>query len=161
MRTVAMSGHRPEKIPDEQVVRDKIRDGLHILGASQLIVGMAAGVDLWAGDVALKVGYPYVAAKPWATHKAREGDEELYARVIEGAMRVVNVSESLTYTYPSLYQDRNKWMVDRADVVFAIWDGSSGGTRNCVNYAIKRSVPIYRYDPVTKKFGWFREKYEA
>jgi hypothetical protein len=26
-------------------------------------------------------------------------------------------------------------MVDHADMVIALWDGTSGGTANCVNYA--------------------------
>jgi uncharacterized phage-like protein YoqJ len=44
-------------------------------------------------------------------------------------------------------QIRNEWMVDRADQVIAIWDGTSGGTANCVEYATKMNKPILRIDP--------------
>ena len=32
-------------------------------------------------------------------------------------------------------QKRNEWMVDHCDILIAVWDGTSGGTANCVNYA--------------------------
>ena len=39
-------------------------------------------------------------------------------------------------------QERNKWMVDHADQVLALWDGSNGGTSNCIRYANKVGKPI-------------------
>jgi uncharacterized phage-like protein YoqJ len=39
-------------------------------------------------------------------------------------------------------QKRNEWMVDNADSVLALWDGSDGGTGNCVRYANKVGKPI-------------------
>ena len=42
---------------------------------------------------------------------------------------------------------RNTWMVDRADAVLAVWDGSSGGTANCVNYARTINKPIRFINP--------------
>lgn len=36
----------------------------------------------------------------------------------------------------------NEWMVDRAGRIAALWDGSWGGTFNCLNYARRRGVPI-------------------
>lgn len=44
-------------------------------------------------------------------------------------------------------QLRNQYMVDCADFVIAAWDGTSGGTKNCVDYASKKNKPIYRLDP--------------
>lgn len=32
-------------------------------------------------------------------------------------------------------QKRNEYMVDLADIVIAVWDGSASGTGNCVRYA--------------------------
>jgi uncharacterized phage-like protein YoqJ len=37
-------------------------------------------------------------------------------------------------------QIRNEWMVDNAHIVLALWDGSSGGTGNCIKYANRKSV---------------------
>lgn len=36
---------------------------------------------------------------------------------------------------------RNQYMVDSAGLVIACWDGSNGGTRNCIRYAEKVGVP--------------------
>ena len=39
-------------------------------------------------------------------------------------------------------QVRNKWMVDNSDLVLALWNGTDGGTANCVRYAEKVGKPI-------------------
>jgi uncharacterized phage-like protein YoqJ len=44
-------------------------------------------------------------------------------------------------------QDRNIWMVDHCDALIAVWDGTSGGTANCVRYAQKVGKPIVFIDP--------------
>ena len=33
-------------------------------------------------------------------------------------------------------------MVDHSDLVLAYWDGSSGGTKNCIKYAIDSGVKV-------------------
>jgi uncharacterized phage-like protein YoqJ len=35
---------------------------------------------------------------------------------------------------PLKMQKRNEYMCNNADYLIAIWDGSSGGTKNCVDY---------------------------
>jgi uncharacterized phage-like protein YoqJ len=40
------------------------------------------------------------------------------------------------------YQRRNERMVDLADLVVAFFDGSAGGTANCVRYAKSVNRPI-------------------
>jgi uncharacterized phage-like protein YoqJ len=103
---------------------------------------MANGFDLWAGDEALGLGLELWAARPWAGHKARRGDEEIYARVLAGASRVVNVDDSPDYKGPWQYHKRNEWMVDNADRVLAYWSGKEeGGTYACIQYAEKKANP--------------------
>jgi uncharacterized phage-like protein YoqJ len=43
------------------------------------------------------------------------------------------------------YQERNERMVDKSHILAAFFDGSAGGTANCVRYAryIKHPVDIY------------------
>lgn len=38
-------------------------------------------------------------------------------------------------------------MVDLADMVIAVWDGSKGGTGNCVQYAQKKGKEFIRINP--------------
>ena len=33
-------------------------------------------------------------------------------------------------------------MVDRSDSIVALWNGTSGGTKNCIDYAEKKGKPI-------------------
>lgn len=48
---------------------------------------------------------------------------------------------------PWLMQKRNEYMVDLADKVIAVWDGSKSGTANCVKYAEKTGKGIIRINP--------------
>ena len=48
---------------------------------------------------------------------------------------------------PYKLQIRNEYMVDNADIVIAVWDGSKGGTCNCVNYAKKIGKKIIVINP--------------
>src|SRR5690348_4877230 len=88
------TGHRPEDCEAEDIVRLKSRLGIKRSGADIFISGMAAGLDLWAADEARLLGVEIWAAKPWAGHHARKGDEELYQRIIDSATKVVDVVES-------------------------------------------------------------------
>lgn len=49
--------------------------------------------------------------------------------------------------HPAKMQLRNMYMVDRADLVIAVWDGTNGGTGNCVKYARKQNKQILIIDP--------------
>lgn len=140
---IAITGHRSEDCEPEVDVRERLRNSFNDAKPSVVIVGMANGVDLWAGDEAISLSIPVWAAKPWKAHGPRQDDIELYARVIEGAARVVNVDEAESYIGPWLYHKRNEWMVDHATHVLAYWSGKkSGGTYACLRYAIKQQVPI-------------------
>lgn len=48
---------------------------------------------------------------------------------------------------PTKLQIRNEYMVDNADLIIAIWDGSKSGTANCVNYAKKLNKEIIIINP--------------
>lgn len=145
---IAGTGHRPERCEGERELRTKARVKLQYPNKAGkkptvFICGMAAGLDLWAGDEALNLGIEVWAARPWAGHEPRREDFDLYQRVLDGASKVVNVDESENYAGPWVYQRRNEWMVDHADAVMAYWDGTEkGGTWNCIKYARKVSKPI-------------------
>lgn len=60
----------------------------------------------------------------------------------EAAAEVVVVSDGEYAVWKM--QTRNEAMVDAADELWALWDGSSGGTKNCIDYA-KGKVPIFNF----------------
>lgn len=160
---VAISGHRPEKIPDFKVVEDALLHAYKELRATHVIQGMAAGVDLVSAKVAHHANIPFTCARPWSTHKGRMGGSsgynESWERDYDFALRladkVVDVDPADHYPGPWVYQKRNEWMVDHAEAVIAVWNGTSGGTANCVNYALAKTKPIWRIDPATGEGNWY------
>ena len=153
---VAITGHRPEKIKNEAFVRGIIRQVLEQRKVGCLIAGLAAGVDLWAAEDAIKLGIPVVSARPWTHHQPRKDDRRLYDYVLSNSWRIVDIVRTyrdekdkkapMPYPGPHVYQMRNEWMVDNAHKVFAVWDGTEGGTANCYNYALEKKKRILRYD---------------
>lgn len=141
---IAITGHRPEDCEDEETVRRKLRVGLgSATNLRSVIVGMAAGVDLWAGDEALDMGFPVIAARPWKTHAPRVQDRELYERVLRDAALVVVVCDVEQYPGPWVYHHRNEWMVNHATHVLTYYNGKKkGGTYSCLEYAKNLDVPI-------------------
>lgn len=159
---VAITGHRPEKINNWQFVEHQLLTAFQDFKTDLVIQGMAAGVDLVAAKCAYRAGIPFWCAKPWKTHKGRMGGsmgyavswESFYDQALQHAEKVIDVTDYENYPGAWIYQKRNEWMVDNADMVIAVWDGSSGGTANCVKYAKKKEVPIWQINPETYEVGW-------
>lgn len=152
----AATGHRPEKIggydfyaPQRAWVRAQIKRALIDLKTTRGISGMALGVDQDFAYVCIELAIPFTAAIPfvgqedaWPPHA-----QEWYEWLLIRAADVVVVSPG-EYTAAKM-QVRNEWMVDNCDVLLAVWDGSKGGTGNCVNYAYYTYGHsfIYRINP--------------
>lgn len=49
--------------------------------------------------------------------------------------------------HPAKMQIRNRYMVNNSDIVIAVWNGTKGGTANCVNYAKKQGKNIVIINP--------------
>lgn len=64
--------------------------------------------------------------------KWKTESRKLYQEILSKADSVVQVS-TLEYEQ-RLMQQRNRWMVDHADEVIAVWNGNASGTKNCVDY---------------------------
>jgi len=151
---ITFTGHRPNKLggyiepnPTSRLVRQLIRQQLERMKPDSAISGMAQGVDLWAAEICYVLHIPYTAAVPFV------GQEMLWPELAKNRWRyllgraanVVVVSEG-EYSAKKM-QKRNEWMVDNADVLLAVWDGTSGGTANCVRYAEKKKKQIVRINP--------------
>lgn len=151
MVKVAITGHRPEQLNDMVWVRQVLAEVLTELQPDLLFQGMAAGVDLLSAVVARENNINYVACRPWATHTPRVEDEELYQAVLNNAFRVDIVDPADSYVGPWLYHNRNKYMVNNADLLISVWNGSpKGGTAACTKYAKGENKPIIHINPVDK-----------
>lgn len=162
---IAWTGHRPDKLGGynktnpiyvdvRKRMKIKIEKSVERFGNVQWITGGALGVDQMAAELLHEMGLPYIVAapchrlsEPWPSHAreryneiCRNADPELANllcgdKVTRGGVIYVHDGP---YTGPDLMQNRNKWMVDNADYLIAVWDGTSGGTANCVRYALHK-----------------------
>lgn len=152
---VAATGHRPNKLGGyalmhERSVRAMALAGLYETRPKWVISGMALGWDLAVAEAAHTLGIPYTAAIPFRGQDRMwpEQSQDRYNRVLKHASEVKIVThfdplDALTAADVSAaMQRRNVWMVNNADLVLALWDGSKGGTGNCVRFATQAGVPV-------------------
>jgi uncharacterized phage-like protein YoqJ len=139
---IGVTGHRPDKcggFSDDVLIRmiSVARSYLEPRKVIKLISGMAVGWDTACAIAALKLGIPLVAAIPFDGQDMRWPKEarERYRHLCGRAGEVVRVCEG-GYAAWKL-QKRNEWVVDESQWMLALWDGSAGGTGNCVAYAEK------------------------
>jgi uncharacterized phage-like protein YoqJ len=151
---VSFTGHRPDKLggyklpnPTYIKVCQQIESTLKELQPHTVISGMALGVDQWAAFIAHKLKIPFIAAVPFKNQECKWPiDSQIaYAKLIKVATTVAIISPG-EYSAAKM-QTRNEWMVDNCDKLIAVWDGSAGGTGNCVNYAKGKNREIIYIDP--------------
>lgn len=151
-----ITGHRPGKLGGygpSQVqldIRAWMRAELTILLVShgidlRAISGMALGVDTWWAEEALALGVPLHAYIPFVGQENTwpRASQEHYQSLIERAEVAVVCSEG-GYAARKM-QVRNERMVDDAQVHLAAWDGTPGGTANCVGYMEQRGFTPRRF----------------
>lgn len=117
-------------------------------GTTTFITGMARGVDTWAAETVLQLkgiipnreiklwaAIPYARqAEAWA-----EEDQKRYYQILGQADRIEYISTA--YYYDAL-RERNRWLVDHADCLLAVYDGQPGGTKYTIDYARKMGLRI-------------------
>lgn len=144
---VAGTGHRPNKLggysteAKARLVRIAMR-GLCRPHTTKAITGMALGWDTALAVACWTLNIPFTAAVPFRGQESRwpKESQELYHWLLDRAKEVVYVCDA-GYA-PWKMQVRNEWMIDNCDSVLALWDGSKGGTGNCIAYADKVGRPI-------------------
>lgn len=147
---LAATGHRPQKLGgySEAVYQRLVDLATMVLTKHQpiqVISGMALGWDQAWCEAAIRLNIPVVAAVPFAGQESKwpAASQTRYHHLISQCAEVVVVCEG-GYS-PAAMQKRNLWMVDRCDKVIALWDGTTGGTHNCVMYARKVEREILNY----------------
>jgi len=127
--------------------------------------GGALGVDQWAMQMAQHMGLKHVVAAPFFDQAKvwPAESKKLYKDLCDAADPEISrlIVELLVPRYRSAafdphtnriivcdgeyagwkMQKRNEFMVDSALELVAVWDGTTGGTRNCVRYAEKTLLP--------------------
>ena len=169
---IMVTGHRPPKVggygpsPTQDWIREQLRDVLSRAKTKhpniEVISGMALGVDQWWAEIGLSMGCKVKGYVPFLKqhHAWPKESQEHYLSILQkiGRENIVLCSEG---DYSAIkMQIRNERMVDDADFCVAVWDGSSGGTGNCVRYIKTAGKPMYWINPKTHECQWVMPKKE-
>jgi len=161
---IAITGHRPNKLGNDyelkseliQKIRAKIQNIVdwHIMDKLPseeeviLISGMALGIDTLFAEIAIDWQLPLICAIPCLGQEKRwpNRSQNRYKKILSYSKAKHIFVTNKDYS-PEVMQKRNIWMVDNCDLLIAVFDGSPGGTANCVNYAKSINKPIIHINP--------------
>lgn len=174
MATCCFTGHRPNKLggydynsPKNLRIKEKLEEAIVFLIEEQnvdtFVVGGALGIDQMAFDVvySLKKEYPNIKIIVAVPFKNQAGNwiptsVSYYENQLKLADKVIFVDTLDEYKikgyeedvyYPAKMQKRNEYMVDISDYIITYFDGTKGGTKNCLDYWNKKkeNKPINVY----------------
>lgn len=150
MHRCSFTGHRPQKLrrPEAEIkadletaIKQAIADGY-----TTFITGMAYGVDIWAGQIVVRLrennhNLHLIAAVPFQGFEARWSSDwkRAYKELLEQADLVKYICPGYN---AGAYQRRNEWMVDHSSRVIAVFNGESSGTKNTIDYAQRGGLSI-------------------
>jgi len=157
------SGHRPQKLPwGEQewdarcvTLKDRIRTEVERAyddGFRHFICGMAQGCDFYFCEAVLTLqgerpDITLEAAIPHEKQAARwpENAQACYSRLVEQCDKTTVVSPDGGHTRGCMLR-RNRYMVDHARRLIAVFGGKTGGTMNTIAYARRLQREIVLVD---------------
>ena len=120
--------------------------GIYELGFRHFLCGMAIGCDMYFAEavLALREMHPELrleAVIPFGDQPGRwnEKQRRRYNALIDRADRVTVLQTA--YTSDCMMR-RNRWMVDRSDLLLACYDGRPGGTMNTILYAERSGLRV-------------------
>ena len=145
----SVTGHRPSKLANAypetkaySVLVELAMYQINKLNCTHILTGMAIGWDLAVAQACVNVGISFTACVPLQDQELQWPAEtkRYYFELCSKAADVYFVCDP-GYA-PCKIQMRNQYMVDNSEKVLALWDGSSGGTANCVEYAKTKNIEI-------------------
>lgn len=162
INSCCFTGHRAEKLPwgyNEndprcKALKRRLADvllSLYESGCRHFICGMATGCDLYFGEAAAALR----AEKPGVTLEAAipfDGQADRWDAVSRKRyFRLAEECDTRTVLHhdytPDCMMDRNRYMVDHADVLVAVYGGDAGGTRSTMLYAMRQGKQIIELEP--------------
>lgn len=171
LKSCAITGHRPTRFKfkyDEnntgcKRLKKHLQDQFALLyqqGVRHFWVGGALGVDMWAGEILLRLkekseykDLELHIALPGKGHNTRwdERSQKRMAFLMQHSAETVIVGNGLT---AQDYRQRNQYMVDHADILVAVYDDDRpirSGTGMTVNYAKQKKLPVVLIHPDTAR----------
>lgn len=142
---VAITGHRTLGGDFDKEVLKNTLIGLIEEGYDTYYCGMALGFDTVTAELLLELKKNYqvkiCACVPCADQDKKFSDAQKakYKEILSQCDEKVVLSESY---YSGCMYVRNRYMVDRADLVLAYLNTDAGGTAYTVKYARKKNIKI-------------------
>lgn len=161
IHTCCFSGHRPDKLPwgtDETApgciaLKNSISreiKSLYDRGYRCFISGMARGTDLYFAEevLTLREKNPDLSlecALPCRTQSDSwpDVDQRRWRTVLDSANQTTLVQQN--YDRWCMHR-RDRYLVDRASVILAAYNGTPGGTMYTLNYAMEQKLEILLLD---------------
>ena len=162
----SFTGHRPQKLPwgyDESDARCIAVKGalagqiaaLASIGVTDFFSGMADGTDVWAAQAVLKLreNNPEIKLHCIIPHP---GQETRWNRAAQDRYRaILALADDVQTLSPRYYdgclQARNRYLIDAAGYVLAVYDESgNGGTAMTVDYARRQGRRVIIVNPVAR-----------
>jgi len=163
IKTLAFTGLRPHKLPFgtneghpaclslKLSIHERLIGLIENENVRHMISGMAMGIDMICAEIVLELKNIYPDVTLEAAIPCRGQDllwpqkyRVRYAQILERCDGIYVVSEEYT---DDCMERRNKYMVDKCDLLLAVWNGKPGGTGNTIGYAKKKNKPIIVIDP--------------
>ena len=161
-QTCCFTGHRPDKLPfggreqhpDCLELKERLAGEIIAMreqGITRFLSGMALGTDLWAAEAVLRLkqrdpGVALVAVIPFTGQASRWSprNRRRYEAVLAQADETVLIRPY--YTSGCMFE-RNRFLVEHAAHMIAVYDGTPGGTAYTVGYARQLERHIVLIDP--------------
>lgn len=147
MSIIAGTGHRPDKLggytlPAHLTLVGIAKAALHMTRPAKVITGCAMGWDQALGIAALELNIPLVAAIPFRGFYRRWTGPyySIHREILLNADEVHYITHGAVTEYRDMVialDKRNRWMVDRCTSLLSMWNGTPGGTANCLKYAAR------------------------
>lgn len=155
------TGHRPEKLPwggdeaDPRCVKlkEELRctlEGAYLAGCRHFICGMARGCDMYFAEAVLALrsrreGVSLEAAVPCDSQADswRADERRRYEHILAECDEVSFVAHAYS---PGCMQRRNRYMVERSEVLIAVYNGTAGGTMSTILLARRAGLRVITID---------------
>lgn len=166
MKICAITGHRPKSFPWKynemdrgcSLLKETLTGQVGLLveqGVTDWLNGMAQGVDLWTAEIVLelKKKNPALSLHCILPCEGQErkwpvSEQERYHSILRRADAVVYVNRVY---HVDCMLERNRYMVDHASVLLAVYNGTQrSGTGATVCYAERQGKEIFIIDPISR-----------
>lgn len=150
--TLGVTGHRNLSHPD-LTIKQAFTSYLKLLQPKLVLTGVALGYDQLCAECCIELNIPFTAAVPF------DGQEDLWSSDMK--VKFYNIllkTKEVVVVNPGPYERwklnaRNCWIVDHCDCICSYLIESKGGTKHCVDYALKKNKPVFNLAKALSAIG--------